>query len=143
MRVSPLLLFVLCSSARAHDAHGHSTAPLEARHVKSPLSHPADHLESGRKLYAASCAICHGEDGKGRTTLARSLPNRPTDLTDYLMESMREGEIHWVIEHGIAGNMPSFQGALDETQGWEVVAWVRELRVRQRTVEVAQLGPYQ
>ena len=107
------------------------------------MANPGEHLEPGRKLYHASCAICHGDDGKGRTTLARSLPVRPTDLTEYLMESMREGEIYWVIANGIDRTMPAFAGSLDETQRWEVVVWVRELRARQKAVEVAQLGPYQ
>ncbi|MGD1070011.1 MAG: hypothetical protein ABSB15_07710 [Bryobacteraceae bacterium] len=55
MRKPALLLFAICSSAWAHDAHGHSTAPLEARHPKSPLANPGEHLEPGRKLYHASC----------------------------------------------------------------------------------------
>ena len=137
MRKPALLLFAICSSALAHDAHGHSTAPLEARHLKSPLANPREHLESGKKLYQVSCAICHGDDGKGRTTISRSLPARPTDLSEYLMESMREGEIYWVIANGIDRTMPAFAGSLDETQRWEVVTWVRELRARQKVIEVA------
>ncbi len=58
------------------------------------------------------------------------------------MESMREGEIYWVVAHGIGANMPAFHGQLDEKQRWQVVVYVRELRRRQQAVEVAQLGPY-
>lgn len=128
----------------AHDAHGRANAPVEARHLKSPLTGDAGvHLQSGKALYQSSCAGCHGEDGKARTKLAGSLPVRPTDLSNYVMESMREGEIYWVIAHGIDKSMPAFEGALDETQRWEVVAYVRDLRKRQQALEVAQLGPYQ
>lgn len=143
MRNAALLLLVACCTAAAHDAHGRANAPMEARYLTSPLINPAGHLDSGKALYQASCATCHGDDGKARTRLAGSLPVRPTDLSDYLMESMREGEIYWVITHGIDKNMPAFESKADETQRWEIVAWVRELRKRQQAIEVARLGPYQ
>ena len=77
---------------------------MEARRLKSPLAISEVHLQSGKMLYNTYCAGCHGEDGKARTRLAGSLPLRPTDLSDYLMESMREGEIYWVVTHGIDKN---------------------------------------
>jgi len=143
MRRVAFLLLVTCCTVPAHDAHGHSNAPLEARGLKSPLANPAGHLESGKTFYQASCTTCHGDDGKARTKLAGSLPVRPADLTDHMMESMSEGEIYWVVTHGVDKSMPAFESGMGETQRWEVVAWVKELRKRQRAIEVAQLGPYQ
>lgn len=137
-----LLVPFLCCSLWAHDAHGHSTAPIEARHLNSPLADPASALESGRAVYSQSCATCHGEDGHARTQVAATLPVRPTDLSDYLMESMADGEIYWVATHGIGNTMPAFEKSLNETQRWEVVLWVRELRTKERAVEVSRLGPY-
>ena len=128
--------------AWAHDAHGRSTSPPEARHLKSPVPVSTANLESGAKLYIARCAGCHGEDGKARTPLAGSLPVRPTDLTDYLMESMQEGEIYWVVRYGIDKSMPSFADNLDETQRWQVVLYARELRQKQKAIEIEHLGPY-
>lgn len=142
MRNAVSILFVACSIGWAHDAHGRANAPMEARRLKNPLAISDAHLQSGKTLYNTYCAGCHGEDGKARTRLAGSLPLRPTDLSDYLMESMREGEIYWVVTHGIDKSMPKFDSNLDETQRWEVVFHVRELRKRQQAIEVAQLGPY-
>jgi len=135
-------LWVASGSLWAHDAHGHATAPIEARHLKTPLSDPAAHLESGRAVYDKSCAECHGADGRARTQLAATLPVRPTDLAAFLMESMTEGEIYWVATHGIGTVMPAFEKSLDDTQRWEAVAWVRELRRKERDIEVSRLGPY-
>jgi mono/diheme cytochrome c family protein len=132
---------------QAHDAHGRSYAPIEARRLKSPIADAAGHLTEGQALYQSSCAGCHGDDGRSRTKLAGSLPVRPTDLSDYMMESMRDGEIFWVVTHGIARggmqHMPGFEQALTDTQRWELVLWVRELRRKQKAVEVATLGPYE
>jgi cytochrome c peroxidase len=129
----------------------------------NPVADSQDNIQSGKVVYLSSCSGCHGEDGKARTPLAGSLPVRPTDLTDYLMESMREGEVYWVVTYGIDQsapanslahapgtskatvfkNMPAFGGSLNEVQRWQAVLYVRELRRRQKTVEVERLGPYQ
>lgn len=146
-----IIALLAVSVLRAHDAHGHSHAPLEARQLRNPLADPPRHLEAGKALYNASCAACHGEDGRARTRLAASLAAsikvRPTDLTEYMMETMRDGEIYWVVSHGISENgaqhMPAFGASLDDSQRWELTLWVRVLRARQRAAEVAALGPYE
>ncbi|MGO9261097.1 MAG: MbnH family di-heme enzyme [Bryobacteraceae bacterium] len=140
------LVIVLCLAravSHAHDAHGHSTAPPEARLLKSPLPATAEHAAAAQPVYDRLCAGCHGADGKARTPAAGKLPVRPTDFAGYLMESMRDGEIFWVIGNGTGQYMPPFAGQLDETQRWELVQYVRQLRAHQKAVERAKLGPYE
>ncbi len=128
---------------RAHDAHGRSNSPPEARRLKNPLAPSAAQQVSGQATYDRVCANCHGNDGRSRTPMAGSLANRPTDLTQYLMESMKDGEIFWVVKHGIDGRMPSFGRELSDEAIWQLVLQVRAFRVAQRTAEKAQLGPYE
>ncbi|HTP32994.1 MAG TPA: di-heme enzyme [Candidatus Acidoferrales bacterium] len=127
----------------AHDAHGHSSAPPEARLLKSPLAFTAEQAAAAQPVYGRRCAGCHGDDGKGRTPAAAKLPVRPTNLTEYLMESMRDGEIYWVVSHGIPGNMPPFGDQLSETERWQLVQYVRHLRLVQKAAEKEKLGPYE
>jgi len=138
-----VLLVLFATGLYAHDAHGRSNAPAEARRLKSPLTASEPALQAGRQHYAALCAGCHGDDGRARTKTAGAMTVRPTDLTNYLMESMRDGEIYWVIANGIDARMPAFSKHLDETQRWQTALYVRELRARQRAVEKAQLGPFE
>jgi len=42
---------------------------------------PAPSTSSGRELFEAFCAACHGADGKGQGPAARALRKKPTDLT--------------------------------------------------------------
>ena len=143
MRTLFLLLCVALPVCYAHDAHGHSTAPPEARLLKSPIPVTDAQAAAGQSTYDRLCAGCHGTDGKARTPIAGKLPVRPTNLAEYLMESMRDGEIFWVIGNGIGQNMPGFGAQLDETQRWQLVQYVRLLRLHQRNAEREKLGPYE
>ena len=143
MRKLVALFLAVPLICQAHDAHGRSTSPPEARRLKSPLPVTPQHAAAAKPLYDQFCASCHGSDGKARTPLAGKLPIRPTNLAEYLMESMRDGEIYWVVRNGIDKNMPSFGSQLSDTQRWEMVQYVRELRSQQRDIEKAELGPYE
>lgn len=142
MRFWLSILLLAGPPAWAHDAHGRSTAPAVARRLESPLPNTPENAAAGQPDYERLCAGCHGGDGRARTPLAGKLPVRPTDLAEYLMESMRDGEIYWVIANGINNNMPAFARQTGDTQRWQLVQYVRELRTRQRLLEKAKLGPY-
>jgi len=102
--------------------------PEEARKVKSPIPLNADASAAGKKLFDRHCAVCHGDDGKGNTDMAESLPKKPADLTRKEMEGLSEGEIFWVVSNGLGkSGMPAFQKKLNDTERWQVVAFARSL----------------
>ena len=137
-----LLILVAWILAYAHKAWAQDDIPLEERLRKNPLPASATHLESGGKVYRDSCAGCHGMDGKPKPQTEQSTPAPQGDLSDFRMESIRDGEIYWVVTHGIENFMPASESKLSDTQCWEVVLYIRELRARRKAIEVAQLGPY-
>ena len=140
-----LVAWAVCAAPAilAHDAHGRSNAPAEARRLKNPAVVSEAALASAKQQYDKLCANCHGGDGRALTKAAGAMPVRPTDLANYLMESMKDGEIYWVIANGIDQRMPAFASKLAETERWELVHYVRQLRDTQRAVERSQLGPYE
>ncbi|MFN7938245.1 MAG: di-heme enzyme [Bryobacteraceae bacterium] len=140
-----ILLLALwpASPLAAHDAHGRSNAPAEARRLRNPAVASPDVRKAASQHYRELCASCHGEDGKARTKAAGAMAVRPTDLSNYLMESMKDGEIYWVIANGIENRMPAFGKKLGETGSWQLVHHVRMLRLQARQEEKAQLGPYE
>lgn len=145
MRLATLsLAIVFACSIAAHDARGRTSAPVESRRLKNPVQSTEAVLYSALATYTRHCSACHGDDGKARTKRAGAMPSRPTDLTNYFMKNMKDGEIYWVITYGVsAKGMPSFGSTLSETQRWELVLWVRELRVRQLYRERIELGTYE
>jgi mono/diheme cytochrome c family protein len=65
-----LMLFVSMSGAQEQ-------TQKTIKHV--PLS--ATSASSGKEMYKAYCAVCHGADGKGNGPAASALKTAPTDLT--------------------------------------------------------------
>lgn len=113
----------------AHDAHGKkSAAPASAKALKSPLTAGQAQSAAGGSLYTKACAGCHGSDGQAKAPEAAKMKPRPTNIADHRMDSMKDGEIFWVVTNGIGKAMPGFKGRLSDTERWQIVAHVRRLR---------------
>lgn len=95
----------------------------------------AQNQAEGKNLYATYCATCHGERGKGDGTAAASLPAKPADHTNgAVMNQMNDKFLYDIISKGggAVGKstfMPSWGGALNDTQIRDVVAYIRALAI--------------
>lgn len=81
-------------------------------------------VHRGEQRYTAQCSGCHGDDGKGRTDVARALLPAPADLSafDYSPASLAG-----ILRHGVAGTaMPAWRD-FNEQQLADVMAYVRTL----------------
>ncbi|MGH8802102.1 MAG: copper homeostasis membrane protein CopD [Casimicrobiaceae bacterium] len=106
--------------------------------VASPVPDNDDTIARGRGLFAANCATCHGDSGRGDGPMAPALPVHPANLT--LHGSMHTpGDLYWMIAHGIPGTpMPAFSPRFSDTEIWTLVEYVRALaNVRDRESSAA------
>jgi predicted CXXCH cytochrome family protein len=104
--------------------------PRAARREKNPLKVSADNLQTGREIFLARCANCHGVDGTGRTPVGQSLYPRVPDLTSQPTQSLSDGEIHYIIENGVQlTGMPAW-GRLHQQSDdiWQLVTFIRDLQ---------------
>ena len=86
----------------------------------------ATSVEHGARLFAESCALCHGADGKGDGPAAAALTVRPADLTAPHLLMHTEGDLFWWVSHGKAnGAMPGFAGVMSPGERWDVINFVR------------------
>ena len=97
------------------------------------------HVAEGRKLYAISCAVCHGTkgDGAGSTTNLVDSWGQTTPARDLRQPYVRSGrrleDVYRVLATGLDGTpMPSFAEGTTEEQRWELVAFIEQLRRNDR-----------
>jgi len=90
-RVTTLLLvFTVTVALSAQSSAGPRTAGSDTQTSKPEIkSVPAGYTNpvSGRQMYDAYCASCHGQGGKGNGPAAPALKNVPTDLTQLAMRN--------------------------------------------------------
>lgn len=106
----------------------HSDIPEEAVSVTNPIEDTEESIELGAELYAASCAVCHGETGEGDGPGGVALEPKPSNLYDDHVQELTDGALFYMISHGKPDTaMPAWENVLDETQRWHVVNFVLDL----------------
>jgi mono/diheme cytochrome c family protein len=117
------------SLAQAPAAAGPAAVPADAKKMKSAVASSAASIEAGAELFQKRCRFCHGNTGKGDSTMAPKTM-QPSNLTDPTwVRGSSEGEIFWVIQNGAPPkyDMKGLKGKISETDTWNLVNYVRSL----------------
>ena len=105
--------------------------PRSAREARNPFRPTEDVLTDARRHFADHCAICHANDGSGRTDLGRNLYPKPPDLRLPATQQLTDGELYYVIHNGVRlTGMPAWgvpgQSERDDDH-WALVLFIRHL----------------
>lgn len=106
------------------------SVPAALRNARNPLPASAGVLAEARAHWADHCASCHGNDGKGKTTIGERLYPRAPDMTLPRTQQLSDGEIFAIIENGIRlTGMPGWGEGTDESrrESWALVHLIRRL----------------
>jgi len=105
--------------------------PANARLAQNPVLASAEELRDARLHFADHCAICHANDGSGKSVIGDGLYPKPPDLRLPETQNLTDGELFWIIENGVRfTGMPAFSnggehgGTLDS---WKLVHFIRHL----------------
>jgi mono/diheme cytochrome c family protein len=119
--------------------------PADARERRNPLPVSPENVRAGMEHFADHCAICHGNDGSGKTSIGAGLYPKPPDLRASRSQGLSDGELFYIIENGVRlTGMPAFGGAgADPNDSWRLVTFIRHLpRVTaQELAEMEELNP--
>jgi mono/diheme cytochrome c family protein len=120
--------------------------PGDLRRADNPVQLTPAVLADGRSHWADHCASCHGNDGKGRTTLGQRLFPRAPDMTLAATQDRSDGELFATIENGIRlSGMPGWgDGTAQSAYGsWALVHFIRRLRelTPEEIAEMEALNP--
>lgn len=101
-------------------------------------------IRRGQERFNIYCSVCHGYSGNSQGMVGRRWSAAPANFhdpkyTDVTQRTGRDGYIFNVIRNGVPAvvegqppRMPGYGHALNETDAWSVVAYVRALQQSRR-----------
>jgi mono/diheme cytochrome c family protein len=104
--------------------------PQATRSRPNPVPLTDAVIEQALQHYADHCALCHANDGSGDTEIGRGMYPRVPDMRAAETQSLSDGELFSIIEHGIRlTGMPAWGTgtAEGERDSWGLVHFIRRL----------------
>ncbi len=122
------------------------SVPSDLKEAKNPLPLTPELLAEGRAHFADHCAGCHGNDGKGQTSMGPKFYPKVPDMTKDDTQSQSDGALFATIENGIRlTGMPAFgNGTAESAHGsWGLVHFIRHLPklTPEEIAEMEKLNP--
>ncbi|MBA3972658.1 MAG: cytochrome c [Candidatus Solibacter sp.] len=101
-------------------------SPRGARELKNPVGLTPVAIAEARDHFADHCAICHANDGGGRTQINAGLYPPAPDIRVTDTQGLSDGELFYIIKNGIRfTGMPGWGG--EDEENWKLVLFIRHL----------------
>ena len=98
----------------------------------NPVKPTAASQEKAKALYVRDCALCHGDNGNGKTDIATGMGVKLIDWTDPKSLAMKsDQELFSAIHKGKGDKMPSEEGRAKVDEIWNLVTYIRNLSKNQ------------
>lgn len=118
--------------------------PSGAKDQKNPVPATPEVLQEGMAHFADHCAICHANDGSGRTEIGRNLYPKAPDMRQPETQNLTDGELYYIIHNGIRlTGMPAWGESAEDLDSWKLVHFIRHLSklTPQEELEMERLNP--
>jgi mono/diheme cytochrome c family protein len=111
-------------------AAGHGTqdaAPAQsAPSATNPVRPTADSQARAKKMFVVDCAVCHGDNGNGKTDLAKDMDLTLQDWTDpKSLASKSDKELFEMIRNGKDKMPPEDASRAKDVDVWNLVIYIR------------------
>ncbi|MFZ0899241.1 MAG: cytochrome c [Candidatus Sulfotelmatobacter sp.] len=114
-------------SAQQATPPSYSAIPVEAAKQANPVKSSPESLARAKKWWTLDCAMCHGNDGNGKGSLAADMKLKLADFTDPTsLKEHTDGEIFYIIKNGHQ-DMPPEGDRIKPQENWDLVNYVRSL----------------
>jgi mono/diheme cytochrome c family protein len=104
-----------------------SATPQAAPPMKNPVKATAESQAKAKSVYQIDCAMCHGDNGNGKSDLATSMTLTLADWTDpKSLADKSDGELFNIIRNGKGDKMPpEAQARASDAEVWNLVIYIR------------------
>lgn len=108
----------------------HFSIPRGLRNRPDPIQPTPRALAEARAHWADHCAVCHSNDGSGKTEMGRNLYPRAPDMRLPDTQKLTDGELFAIIRDGVRlSGMPAWGDAAghSDADNWKLVLFIRHL----------------
>lgn len=97
-----------------------------ARDMKNPIPATPLNVAEARDHFADHCAICHANDGSGKTVIGENMYPPAPNMRIAETQDLADGELFYIIKNGIRfTGMPGWGG--EDEENWKLVHFIRRL----------------
>lgn len=127
------------ASAQAAASAAQAPAPAKgpmAPDAKNPVTPTAAGLAQAKAVYSRDCALCHGDNGNGKTDIATSMQLTMADWTDSKsLAAKSDGELFNRIRVGDSKMPGEDAGRAKDAVVWNMILYIRGFSKAQTTPE--------
>jgi mono/diheme cytochrome c family protein len=104
------------------------TAPAPAAGQKNPVKPTEKSQARAKELYTQDCALCHGNNGNGKTDVATGMGITLKDWSDpKTLADKQDQDLFNIIRNG-KGQMPAEpDGRAKDDEVWNLIIYIRNL----------------
>ncbi|HET9409995.1 MAG TPA: cytochrome c [Candidatus Sulfotelmatobacter sp.] len=105
----------------------YAAIPAEVAKQQNPVKSSSESLARAKKWWTLDCTMCHGNDGNGKSDIAKDAKWPMKDFTDpATLKERTDGELFYIIKNGI-DEMPPEGPRVKTEENWDLVNYVRSL----------------
>jgi mono/diheme cytochrome c family protein len=124
---SSVVLFAIAASSAAGPA-AQESASAPAPTMKNPVKPTAQTKARAREIYNADCALCHGENGNGKTDASKAMSLSLGDWTNpKTLAAKPDGELFSIIRNGKGKMPPEVAGRARDFEVWSLLHYIRSM----------------
>jgi mono/diheme cytochrome c family protein len=126
MLLTAFILFVF-SPAPMPRPLAQEAAPAAAA-AKKPVKPTAESQAKAKKLYAVDCAMCHGDNGDGKTDLATGMGLKLLDWSNpSSLAGKTDDELFTIIRNGKDKMPPEAEGRAKDDEVSNLIIYIRKM----------------
>ncbi len=123
--LSAAILFALSATPALGGAAQEST-PAPAATGKNPVKPTPETQAKAKSVYQVDCAMCHGDNGNGKTDLATSMGLTMDDWTDpKTLAGKSDQDLFNIIRQGKDKMPPEEVGRAKDDVVWNLIIYIR------------------
>jgi mono/diheme cytochrome c family protein len=100
--------------------------PAKVKNLRNPVEPTELAVAEGRDHFADHCAVCHANNGSGKTEMGGNMYPPAPDMRTADTQNLTDGELFYIVQNGVRfTGMPGWGGA--DEDNWKLVLFVRHL----------------